>query len=363
MNFIDAISARENLFLKELCACESSGYKTHILGNGEGARNIITRVEKYYEENGVNACNLFAGKLVNRQYYHQDSNVLCLEDFLDNYPNKINLVVACAGFDENTLGEYRRKINILVNRDCFSGIDPFILTYDYVKEHIDSYKFVYDLLADNVSRTSLTAYINQKISMDYKYLEAVRSSPQYFDEEIVSLSDHETCIDCGAYDGDSAISFLEALHTRNIDTYDEIISFEPDPINFQRLAEKQIKKHTRYKLGVSDHTGTVSFRTDGTSSAIGDGKETIEVDTLDHILQGKRATFIKMDIEGEELHALQGAEQTLKQWRPTLAICIYHKREDLWEIAAYLQRLSLGYKFYVRAYAYSATELVLYAIP
>ena len=81
--------------------------------------------------------------------------------------------------------------------------------------------------------------------------------------------------------------------------------------------------------------------------ADGDG-DILEVDAIDNVLAGGRATFIKMDIEGAELDALKGAEKTIRAWRPLLAICAYHKPEDRW---------------YLRAYRREAIEVVLYAIP
>ena len=72
--------------------------------------------------------------------------------------------------------------------------------------------------------------------------------------------------------------------------------------------------------------------------------------------------MIKLDVEGAELKALQGAEKTILQCRPKLAVCIYHKPEDIVEIPAYLLSLHSDYKFYIRHYQMSANETVLYAI-
>ena len=68
-----------------------------------------------------------------------------------------------------------------------------------------------------------------------------------------------------------------------------------------------------------------------------------------------------MDIEGSELAALQGAEQTLRQFKPNLAISIYHKFADFFEIPSYLHGLGLGYRFYLDHYTIHAEETVLYA--
>lgn len=74
-----------------------------------------------------------------------------------------------------------------------------------------------------------------------------------------------------------------------------------------------------------------------------------------------RLDFIKMDIEGAELAALQGAEQSIRAYRPTLAICVYHKLPDFYEIPQYIDGLGLGYKFYLQHSTVHGDETVLFA--
>ena len=69
-----------------------------------------------------------------------------------------------------------------------------------------------------------------------------------------------------------------------------------------------------------------------------------------------------MDIEGAELEALKGAEETIKRYRPKLAICVYHKPEDIVEIPKYILNINPDYKLYLRHYSDNAGETVLYAI-
>ena len=69
-----------------------------------------------------------------------------------------------------------------------------------------------------------------------------------------------------------------------------------------------------------------------------------------------------MDIEGAEYKALLGAEKTIKKYKPKLAICIYHKPEDVWEIPWLIHQFNPNYKFYLRHYSLTSPETVLYAI-
>ena len=91
------------------------------------------------------------------------------------------------------------------------------------------------------------------------------------------------------------------------------------------------------------------------------GADEIKVVTIDGIVKEK-VTFIKMDIEGSELKALHGAEQKIKKYKPKLAICIYHKVEDIIDIPSYIHSLVPEYKFYIRHYSFGQAETVLYAI-
>ena len=58
--------------------------------------------------------------------------------------------------------------------------------------------------------------------------------------------------------------------------------------------------------------------------------------------------MIKMDIEGYELKALKGMKNFIKDNEPYLAICIYHKEKDLYEIAKYIKNLNPDFKLYIR---------------
>ena len=72
-----------------------------------------------------------------------------------------------------------------------------------------------------------------------------------------------------------------------------------------------------------------------------------------------------MDVEGAELQSLQGAKRTIMKYRPKLAICIYHKNEDLFSCLLFINHIVGNdiYKYYIRHHSDNITETVLYAIP
>lgn len=87
---------------------------------------------------------------------------------------------------------------------------------------------------------------------------------------------------------------------------------------------------------------------------------------MDEVIKDNFVSFIKMDIEGSELETLKGAENTILKNMPILAICVYHKPEDLITIPQYISSLQTStqkYSFYLRHHSYMLTETVLYAIP
>lgn len=87
----------------------------------------------------------------------------------------------------------------------------------------------------------------------------------------------------------------------------------------------------------------------------------IKVDSIDNICADETVTFIKMDIEGSEKDALQGAVNVIKRDHPRLAICIYHSLEDLYEIPLWIKETVPEYRIYIRHHSDNEAETVVYA--
>ena len=72
---------------------------------------------------------------------------------------------------------------------------------------------------------------------------------------------------------------------------------------------------------------------------------------------------VKMDIEGAEAEAIIGATELIKTSSPVLAICLYHKPKDLWELPLLINEINPNYDMYLRLYGSMGLELVLYCVP
>lgn len=142
--------------------------------------------------------------------------------------------------------------------------------------------------------------------------------------------------------------------------------FEPNPAQFAALKQnlREYKNAEIFPYGAYDQNMTLRFSDlETTDSRITDtGTVSIDARKLDDVLQGKKVTFIKMDIEGAELAALRGAEKIIREQRPKLAICVYHKPEDIWEIPSLILSYNPDYRLYLRHYSITEAETVLYAI-
>jgi FkbM family methyltransferase len=224
---------------------------------------------------------------------------------------------------------------------------------------------VMSLLQDNLSKSSYLDFIDSVLKIKPLSAPWFGVEWQYIASELFELTESDYIVDCGAYTGDTVLQFGKMYPNLR-----GITAFEPAPDTFealQNLIEKvSIPVHAVNKA-VGDVCGSTFFylADDPIGNRITDSvsEVTIEISTLDSELTGIAPTFIKMDVEGSELAALHGAQKTIQKHRPILAVCLYHKGEDLYEIPLYLRDHLTDYHFFVRKYSSHLFELVLYVVP
>ena len=99
------------------------------------------------------------------------------------------------------------------------------------------------------------------------------------------------------------------------------------------------------------------------SSISSNGTIEVNVAPLDELLQSVSPSYIKMDIEGAEPEALEGAAGIIRKNLPILAISVYHHFDHLWRLPLLIQSLSQRYRFFLRPHGVEAFDLVCYAVP
>lgn len=328
-----------------------------VYGMGNGAEKIIATLSEY----GVSVGDIFASDEFVRGHSFLGYRVMKYSEICEKYDD-FNVVLAFATHLDSVLDNIR-KINS--EHRVFAPDVPVagggLFTLEYVRDNEDRFDFVYNHLADEESKSVYIDIINFKISgkVDYLFNSFCDKSSVYSD--ILKLTDSESIVDLGAYDGDTIREFTQ--HTNG--KYSHIIALEPDSRNFRKLerATTDMANVDIFNLGAWDKRDILIFDTQGSRnsrlSSKGVATEVVDIDSIVNM----PVTLIKMDIEGSELRALCGARGTIEKYRPKLYVCAYHRNEDLFTLPMKILELDDSYRLYFRHSKYiPAWESNFYAI-
>lgn len=222
---------------------------------------------------------------------------------------------------------------------------------------------LYSALSDEASRKILSGIVAYRLTMKPQFL-CLSGYEQYFHPQLAYTKG--SIVDCGAWQGDVTIKFLEMASTNSLG---QVYAFEPDAVNFRKLVKncEPYGKDDRlraYNMAVCNFDGHANFESFPDSSMSGvlavSGEGLTAVCKLDTVLENEKIFMIKFDIEGAELDALEGARNTILKQVPLLAISVYHKSDDLWNIYSFINDLGCGYSFYLGHHNQHLHESVLY---
>jgi FkbM family methyltransferase len=171
-------------------------------------------------------------------------------------------------------------------------------------------------------------------------------------------------IDGGAFVGDTVDFFLNQGVRM-----EAVAAFEPDPPNFRKLVDASNHYTKRgiqtllYPCGLGKATKMLRFQGGhgGGSQLTESGDLHVQVMALDDVLPNFQPTLIKLDVEGAEPDALNGARETIRKGMPDLAVCVYHAPAHLWEIPRLIKELFASYHFSLRSHQFNGFDTVLYA--
>ncbi len=224
------------------------------------------------------------------------------------------------------------------------------------------YEWLYKRLEDIESKTILSKLINFRLSHQLKFMHGFVNAQdrQYFESFLNLRKDGESFLDIGCYDGFTSLEFI-----KRCPNYNSIHVFEPE-IDNMSVVKSRLNKYQNihfHPFGAFDRSETLSFVSNGSASMLSsDGSSTIEVRRIDDVITTPY-TFLKMDIEGGEIAAVKGAADSISNFKPRLAISVYHKVDDLIKIPEQILNYYQDYRIYLRHYTEGVTETVMFFLP
>lgn len=289
-----------------------------------------------------------------------------------------NVAVLACGMYANEI----RKELFDINKEipCYSEYwiehRYYIDNYSRIQTDIDlaRVKNLCSLFEDEQSRIVYESIIEKRLNGVVDYGD-IMSDVGYFPREIFELDNNEVFVDCGAFNGDTIKEFIDS-----VEDFERIIAYEADPANCERITHDMIYCFNRdhidlFNYAVSDSEKELCLNSGiGASSYISNSIDSsfapkdldvnpisIKSVSLDNHIKSIIPSFIKMDIEGSELEALRGAQRIIKEYHPNLAICIYHKKNDLFDIPELIHSLVPEYKLYIRHQGCLYFDTILFA--
>ncbi|MDR2688699.1 MAG: FkbM family methyltransferase [Azoarcus sp.] len=180
----------------------------------------------------------------------------------------------------------------------------------------------------------------------------------------VTLREGDVFLDCGAYCGESALWAASK-------GAEKVFAFEPVPRSFSYLCvnaqQFEPGRIVPVDVGLGATSGRMSLSVDANKGADSiylipeeEGAYSVPVVTLDDWCRENevKPDFIKMDLEGGEVDALKGAQGIIAEYKPRLAICLYHRLSDMWVIPRLVKNMVPKYRFWCRKIG---PDFILYA--
>lgn len=358
--------------LDEICGTK----KVVIWGAGSYGYNIFQIFKKYkYDKYVVAFCDNCEVKW---NTTIENLEVLSYKQIKEKYKNDVVFLI-CSTWEKEiekqliNLGEKRSiyvpTIYLLEETQGNSLILMHEIWSKSNKEQFD--KLIDDtskILEDRESKKVLFMRSNVIKTTNWEYIEDIDiSKPQYFLNDFYELNEEEIYIDLGAYNGDTILKFVNKVCGK----YKKIIAFEPDKRTYELLKtnieKSKLDNIEIYNLGSWDKKDVLGFASGLNSNINGNSyiskseEKRISVEALDNLFINIPITFIKMDIEGAEKESLFGAKKIIQRYKPKLAICVYHKWEDIYEIPKIIKSFVPEYKIYLRHHSKNLCETVCYA--
>ncbi len=349
-------------FIKETKSCwqalKEETRPVYVYGMGNGAEKIMAVFSEY----GINVKGFFASDEFVRGHSFMGYRVKKYSEVCAEEDDFVIVLAFAAGYDSLI-----EKVEGMAEEHTLYAPDVPIeggglFTWEYCLEHAEELEEVYSSLADDLSREVFADVINFRISGKISYLKGITTPKSEVYTDIIKPQENEIYVDLGAYTGDTIAELLEYTGGR----YEKIYALEPDRRNYKKLLKSTegMENVETFNCAVwSCDTELMFADRSGRQSAVSSQGKPKEARSVDSVLAGGPAGIIKMDVEGAEDEAVNGALRTISEYRPKLMISLYHRNRDIFYLPLKIKRLNPEYRLYIRHQPYiPAWETNLYAI-
>ena len=335
-----------------------------VYGMGNGADKLIRRFEKY----GIKIADFFASDGFVRGHSFHGYQILSFSDIKKKYSD----FVIVLSFASNRREVIDMLYEIDDNYEMYVPDMPVADECEYFDKEFYNENYAKILLAlnsfsDEKSRNNFCAILNYKLSGKLLYLRQATDTKEYM-YGLIKMQSIANIIDAGAYNGDT---LREAkLHFDNLKT---AVAIEPDVRNFKKLAKyceaeeeiciKAINGAAWNVEGDGDFSNSGNRNSSINSTSSFEHKtDTVKLVKID-IVSDVGTDYIKYDVEGAELEALEGSALTISRDKPALLISVYHRSRDVFELVNYIAEKYPFYKMYLlRLECIPAWEMNLIAV-
>lgn len=230
---------------------------------------------------------------------------------------------------------------------------------DFINNKLE-YEKTYNLLADDKSKEIFEKIINFKISYDLEFMQGFTNDheSQYFDKEIIPQIKNIRFVDGGGYVGDTLKEII-----KNYPDFEKIYCVEPNILhtNIAKRDFGHLEKIEFINCGLGSRK-VEDIKCEEIQNNCAHDYQATNINSIDNLINEK-VDYIKLDIEGAEQDTIKGAKETIKEYKPILAVCIYHKAVDWYKVPQLVLEIEKEYDVYLRHYMEGIYETVMYFIP
>lgn len=313
-----------------------------VYGTGNGADRVFEEFEKL----GISVSVVCASDgFVRKREFHSYpvQSISALDQELGDY-----VIALCFASPLSEVIDNIKKIS-LQHKVIMPSVPVFgdnIFNKEFLKNNLKEIEKAYNSLADEKSKTVFENIVCFQITGDLNYCFNCES---HKDEafEILDLSENESFLDLGAYRGDTIKEFLH--YSKN---YKKIVAVEPDKRTFRKLQIycENLDNCITLNNAVWNESKDLLFDGNkgrgGSAKDSGDSIYSVTVDELSE--KYGKFTYLNIDVEGAEKETLQGAVNTLQQYKPKLCMAAYHRSEDIFALINQIKKINGDYQIHLR---------------